>query len=348
LDLDAFDTGERVVDRRGSEIARAAWLYHLEDLTQGEIARRLGVSRSTVVRLLQRAKETGMVRVTLDAPHEVFEMESELERLYGLRQVRIVPEATDEPEQKRWLGHAAAELLSELVKPGTTTAVSWGTTLQALAGSFVREQAGEGVEIVPLVGGFHRASSGTNAHWVAEQLGRYFGAESHTLYAPVYVEDPSTAEALTREPGIRDTLELIRRASLAIYSVGSLEPEATMIRLGYLSPDERAFLQEQGAVADVTCRWIDVEGNPVELPPTINPIGVSLEDLGNIPERLTISGGERKREALLGTLRGGYTTTLVTDEGSASYLLERVLDPGEATMGGNQKRTTDDRRARKT
>lgn len=330
-----------MVDRRGSEIARAAWLYHLEDLTQGEIARRLGVSRSTVVRLLQRAKESGMVRVTLDAPHEVFEMETELERLYGLRRVRIVPEAIDDPEQKRWLGHAAAELLSELVKSGiTTAAVSWGTTLQALAGSFVGEQAVEGVEIVPLVGGFHRASSGTNAHWVAEQLGRYFGAESHALYAPVYVEDLSTAEALMREPSIKDTLDLIRRASLAIYSVGSLEPEATMIQLGYLSAEEQAFLRGRGAVADITCRWIDIDGNPVELPPTINPVGVSLEDLRNIPERLTISGGDRKREALLGTLRGGYTTTLVTDEGTASYLLERVLDSGEATKHGNQSRTT--------
>ena len=36
------------MDRRGSEIARAAWLNHLEDLTQGEIARRPGISRSTV------------------------------------------------------------------------------------------------------------------------------------------------------------------------------------------------------------------------------------------------------------------------------------------------------------
>lgn len=118
-----------------------------------------------------------------------------------------------------------------------------------------------------------------------------------------------------------------------------------MIQLGYLSAEEQAFLRERGAVADVTCRWIDVEGNPVQLPPTINPIGVSLEDLKNIPERLTISGGERKREALLGTLRGGYTTTLVTDEATASYLLERVLDPGEATKRGDQKTTTDERRA---
>src|SRR5919107_4013474 len=318
------------MDRRGSEVARAAWLYYLEELTQGEIARRLGVSRSTVVRLLQRAKETGMVRVTLNVPHEVFEIERELERLYGLRQVRVVPDAADESEQRRWLGHAAAELLPEMVGPGTIAAVSWGTTLQALAGSLRGERAVEGVEIVPLVGGFHRASSGTNAHWVVEQLGGYFRANTRALYAPVYVEDGSAAEALMRDADIRDTLDLVRRASLAVFSVGSLKPEATMIHLGYLSPDEQAFLQERGAVGDITCRWIDIEGNPVDLPSTINPIGVSLEDLTMIPERLTISGGERKREALLGTLRGGYTTTLVTDDGTASYLLEHVTDPSNA------------------
>lgn len=333
------------MDRRGSEIARAAWLYYLEELTQGEIARRMRVSRSTVVRLLQRAKETGMVRVTLNVPHEVFQIERELERLYGLRQVRIVPEAADESEQKRWLGHAATELLSDMVKPGTIVAVSWGTTLRALAGSLMGEQAVEGLEIAPLVGGFHRASSGTNAHWVAEQLGRYFRAHTQALYAPVYVEDSSTAKALMREAGIRDTLELVRQASVAIYSVGSLDPEATMIRLGYLSPDEQAFLQEQGAVGDIACRWIDIEGNPVELPSTINPIGVSLENLKKIPERLTISGGGRKWGALLGTLRGGYTTSLVTDEGTASHLLERVTGSTNVGKRENQSSITGDQRA---
>jgi deoxyribonucleoside regulator len=333
------------MDRRGSEIARAAWLYYLEELTQGEIARRLGVSRSTVVRLLQKAKETGMVRVTLNVPHDVFEIERELERLYGLQQVRVVPEAADESEQRRWLGHAAAELLPEVVKPGTVAAVSWGTTLQALASSLMGEQAVEGVEVVPLVGGFHRASSETNAHWVVEQLGRYFRAHTRALYAPVYVEDSSAAEALMRNADIADTLELVRRASLEIFSVGSLEPEATMIHLGYLSPDEQAFLQERGAVGDIACRWIDIEGNPVDLPSTINPIGVSLEDLRTIPERLTIAGGERKREALLGTLRGGYATSLVTDEGTASYLLERVTDPSNVVERELQEGIPGDRRA---
>lgn len=314
------------MDRRGSEAARAAWLYYVEEFTQGEVARELGVSRSTVVRLLRRAKENGLVRITLDVPRDVFEMERELERLYGLERVRLVPDAGDEEKLKRWLGHAASELIVEMVEPGSTVAVGWGTTLRAMTDSLAGEQAIEGVRVVPLVGGLHRASSGTNSYWVAEKLGRYFHAPAQALYAPLFVEDRSMAEALIWDPDISNTLDLARQASLVIYSAGTLDDEATIVRLGYLSSEERAFLRERGAAGDIACRWIDVRGNPVELPPTINPVGVSLKDLKNIPKRLAIAGGELKREALLGTLRGNYATTLVTDDSTAAYLLERAVD----------------------
>ncbi len=327
------------MDKRGSEAARAAWLYYVEELTQGEVARELGVSRSTVVRLLRRAKENGLVRITLDVPRDVFEMERELERLYGLKRVRLVPEAGDEEQLKRWLGHVSSELVVEMVKPGNTVAVGWGTTLRAITDSLTGEQMVEGVRVVPLVGGLHRASSGTNSYWVAEQLGRYFRAPAQALYAPLFVEDLSTAEALARDPDIGKTLDLIRDASLVIYSVGTLDENATMVRLEYLSPEERAFLQERGAAGDIACRWVDVQGEPVELPSTINPVGVSLEDLKNIPNRLVVAGGEIKREALLGTLRGGYATTLVTDDSTAAYLLERISDLSEIPTRDVQKET---------
>ena len=332
-----WDQRSEMTHRRGSEAARVTWLYYLQELTQGEVARELGVSRSTVVRLLQRAKEEGLVRITLDVPREVFEMERELERLYGLERVRLVPEAGDEETLRGWLGHAGAELLVEMVKPETTVAVSWGVTLRAMTESLAGEQPVEGVKIVPLTGGLHRAFSGTNSYWVAGQLGRYFRAPAQVLYAPLFVEDRTTAEGLVRDPDIRDTLDLARRASLVVHSIGTLDEEATLIQSGYISPEERAFLRERGAVGDIACRWIDVEGNPVELPPTINPISISLEELKSIPERLTVAGGKLKREVLVGVLRGGYTTTLVTDEGTAAYLLERAVDfrvPGRSGRGG--------------
>ncbi len=314
------------MDRRGSEAARAAWLYYVEEFTQGEVARELGVSRSTVVRLLRRAKENGMVRITLDVPREVFEMERELERLYGLERVRLVPEVGDEEKLKRWLGHVAAELLTEMVEPGDTVAVGWGTTLRAMTDSLAGEREMDGVRIVPLVGGLHRASSGTNSYWVAERLGRYFRAPAQALYAPLFMEDRSMAEALVRDPDIGNTLDLARRASLVVYSVGTLGEESTMVQLNYLSSEERAFLRERGAAADIACRWIDVWGNPVDPPPTINPVSLPLDDLKNIPKRLVIAGGDLKREALLGTLRGSYATTLVTDDSTAAYLLECAVD----------------------
>lgn len=332
------------MDRRGVELARAAWLYYVEELTQGEVAQELGISRSTVVRLLRRAKENGLVRITLDVPRDVFQMERELERLYGLERVRLVPEADEEDRLKGWLGHAASDLLVETLEPGSTVAVGWGTTLRAMMNSLAREQAIKIERTVPLVGGLHRAPSGTNSYWVAEQLGRYFNAPAQALYAPLFVRDRPMSEALAQDPDISDTLDLARQASLAIYSVGTLHDEATLVRLEYLSSEERNFLQELQAVGDIACRWIDIQGDPVELPPTINPVGVSLEDLKNIPERLVVSGGELKREVLLGALRGGYATSLVTDDSTAAYLLEQVVDSAgvsgyvEKSSGGSGRK----------
>jgi DNA-binding transcriptional regulator LsrR (DeoR family) len=51
-------------------------------------------------------------------------------------------------------------------------------------------------------------------------------------------------------------------------------------------------------------------------------VGISLEELRAIPERLCVAGGPDKEIAVAGALRGGYATHLVTDERTARRLLE--------------------------
>ena len=46
-------------------IVRAAWLYYVGGLTQDEAARRLGVHRTRVVRLLAEARDRGLVSITI-------------------------------------------------------------------------------------------------------------------------------------------------------------------------------------------------------------------------------------------------------------------------------------------
>lgn len=307
--------------KNSSDAARAAWLYFIEEMTQSEIADKLGVSRSTVIRLLQRARQSGLVTISLSVSMETFELERDLERVFGLKKARIVPEADDDDTQRRWLGQIAAETLQEMARKNSTMAISWGRTLRAMADSLTGEVSVPGMRTVALLGGLHNADRGTNPFEVAELVGTFFDAPARALYAPVYVRNAATASGLTADPGLAEALDMARRASLVVFSVGTLSDDATMLKLGYVNPTEKAFLESKGAVADIACRWIDQEGKPVELPQTIHPIGITLNDLRNIPERLLVAGGANKAEAIHASLRGNYATHFITDEAVAKALL---------------------------
>ena len=310
------------IDRKESDVDRAAWLYYHEKLTQVEIARELSVSRSTVTRLLQRAKLEGRVSITLNVTAGLFQAERNLERAFGLERVRLVPASSDDAMQKRWLGHVAAEVLATSVQDRSIVAVGWGTTLLALAEALVGPVTTTGVQVVPLVGGLHNAVAGTETNEIAKVIASHFDAVMRPLLAPIYVQDEATALGLGNDPGIHDALALGRQASLVIFSLGAVHDDTTIFKLGQITAEQKKFLKRHLAVGDIACRWIDERGQAVTLPPSINPIGISLDDLRLIPQRLAVAGGTSKRAVVLACLRGGYATTLVTDEDTAEYLLQ--------------------------
>ena len=310
-------------ERKSNAMARAAWLYYGEELTQSQIAEKLNVSRSTVIRLIQSAREIGLVKITIGVASDTFELERDLENRYGLKMVRLVPEAVDEQMQRRWLGQAAAEMLIELAWDDSTIALSWGSTMQAMADSLQGSAAHKGMLTVALNGGLHNASRGTNPHEVAEQVGQFFGATSHSLYAPVYVRNEATAAGLYRDNGVQQALNLARNATLVVFSFGGIQASATMLKLGYVTPDEREFLLRNGAVGEIAGRWIDRDGATVRMPPTIHPIGITVEELKRIPERMAVAGGAEKLNAIRAGLKGGLVTHFVSDERTALDLLGR-------------------------
>lgn len=309
------------IDKKDSEAARAAWLYYHEEFTQGEIAQELSVSRSTVTRLLQRAKDDGLVHISLNVTAGVFKAERDLERAYGLERVRIVPAPKDQVMQRRWLGHVAAELLVPMITDRSVVAVGWGTTLLAMTAALVGHTPVAGVQVASFVGGLHNASVGSDTNEIAKNLAQHFNATVRPLLAPIYVQDEATVLGLANDPGIRDALDLARKASIAVFSFGAMHGMSTMFQLGHINPEQKKFLQVHGAVGDIACRWIDRDGRSVELPPSINPIGIALSDLKQIPRRLAVAGGDLKRDVVLAGLRGGFVTALVTDEHTADYLL---------------------------
>ena len=75
--------GEDIGQRR--LMTKVAWLYHMRDMRQHEIARRLRLSQPRVSRLLRTAEEAGIVRTVVDPPDGMFaDLEDALEARYGL------------------------------------------------------------------------------------------------------------------------------------------------------------------------------------------------------------------------------------------------------------------------
>src|SRR5437762_1910654 len=109
---------------------RAAWLYYVEGLTQLQISRVMKISRAKVIRLLSGARDSGIVRIRIEAKaSEQIELERALIGRFGLTEAIVVPAPASQADIAAVVGHAAGTYLAEHVHDGMSIGVGWGMTL---------------------------------------------------------------------------------------------------------------------------------------------------------------------------------------------------------------------------
>src|SRR5437868_7753856 len=123
---------------RPSEIVLAAQVarqFYLEGVSKVDIADRLGISRFRVARLLDSAREAGMVRIEIGLPGGSLDagLSAELCSAFGLRHAFAFdfPDE-DQPALRRRLGEAAGQALMDIITPGDVLGMSWARSLSAL------------------------------------------------------------------------------------------------------------------------------------------------------------------------------------------------------------------------
>ena len=132
---------------------RAAWLYHGFSLTQTEVAEQLGIGRSTVIRLLEEARQRGEVKISIeDRLPDLAELSIRLERALNIDEAIVVPAPAASGAVSRAVGRVLGRFLSEAVTDGMTIGVGWGRTLSAALESFSPPRR-SGVKVMSLMGG---------------------------------------------------------------------------------------------------------------------------------------------------------------------------------------------------
>ena len=299
---------------------RAAWLYHVEGLTQENVARAMKVSRARVIRLLAAARDAGVVRIRIDAKGtDQIELERRLCRELRLDEALVVPSPAERASTAAVVGHAAGIYLADRIEDGMSIGVGWGSTL-SMSVKAIGTRSCRGVSVISLLGAMTH-SRAINPSAVARRMADLLGADCYQLTAPVFVASERTRAALWKEPGLRELLARARRADLALVSVGDLASDATLFREGLLPRPLRSSLVAAGSVGDVLCHFLDRRGRSVDHPVNRRVIAVGLEDLRRVSRIVIAAGGARKVAAIRAALAATGARVLITDEAAARGLL---------------------------
>ncbi|MBO6552764.1 MAG: sugar-binding transcriptional regulator [Roseitalea sp.] len=305
-------------------VVEAAWLYYHDGLNQNEIAKRLNVSRATVVNYLQEARERGFINITLATePFTNHRLAGELCGTLGLRAAYVLPDgAGGEKEQFDRVVRGAANWLPSLLEAGDRLGVAWGKTIYDMA-EHIEPVSIPDLEVIQLVGSM-ATPYGFSAEICSANIARKLGANCVNLHAPAVLSTPEIAATLRKEAIIATQLDAIARCNKALFAVGSCNHDSHIVTSGLASHDDLDWYVAQGAAGVVCGRFIDANGEPVRGPLDERMIGIEQDMLRGKQMGLLVSVGLDKAEAMLAALRGGYATHLVTSQSSARHLLERA------------------------
>ncbi len=307
-------------------ITRVARMYYEWNMRQSEIASQLELSQATVSRLLNRAREEGVIRISVHIPQGVHtELEETLVRKYGLRDA-IVVDCVDDDEKMilRDLGASTAYYIESAIRPNEVIGISsWSSTLLAMVDTLHPLPRKPGVKVVQILGGVGNPSAEAHATRLTSRMAQLVNGDP--VYLPIsgVLASEAARDILMADQAAQQALQLFDHVTTALVGIGAVEPSPLLAQSGNIfSPQEMDLLRKAHAVGDILMRFFDENGKLVETGLEKRVISMTLEQLSKVGRAVGVAGGSRKYAGILGALRGRWINILVTDHFTARRLAQ--------------------------
>lgn len=288
---------------------RAARRFYLEDRSKVEIASELGISRFKVARLLETARERGVVTITIDDGGVLDEGRARLlADALGISRCVVVAAGGDEEEARHVVGRAAASLLAASLRDGEVVGLGWGRTLSATAEAI---HALPRVDVVQMTGATEMTRHLSPVE-IVRRIGRHAGGDVVPVFAPLVADDAATAQAFRRQSDIARAMAMYDAVTTAVMSLGSWRPGSSQLH-DALPAALSAELSRLGAVAEMGATLVDADGRDVAPEFVQRCVAVTSEQLRAIPRVVGVAAGAGKAQAARALARAGLLTELVAD-----------------------------------
>lgn len=303
---------DATTDYEKNLMIKIAWYYYMENMTQQAIADRLNITRMRVIKLLEKARQTGVVQFRISSSLDFRrDLETKLMEKYHLRDCYTVPTNPNERGTNDTIARAASIYIADHVRENSYINFGYGDTTSKTI-EYLAKNLETAVSFVSLTGGV--------GYYLPKSESNIFNAKLYLIPSPIIMSSAQMADAIKQESSVQEVTNMIRLASMTIVGIGGMDDSATIVKSSILNPSDFRLLAMKGAVGDVICHFIDKDGNLVDTEIDSRLVSVPLSTLKDLENVIGVAAGKHKIPAIHSALTGGYLDILVTDEETAEQL----------------------------
>lgn len=313
-----------------SRLAEIAQLYYEEHRTQAEIASLFGLSRVRITRLLQDAKELGVVEINIHYMMDRhYEMERQLSDRFPLTNVwvlnnrHIARKGTSHYRENVSLAlhELAASYLRSMIKKDILLGISWGNDISGTAQSLCPCEPVD-YRLVQLSGSATFSNPQFSAQSIMSLLSTKTGGTEHFLNIPFLVTNAESRRTLMQDRWNSQTLKMQIFCDAALFEVSPMEHcTAEPNWLGYMDDAYFKNACANGAIGLICGRFFDIEGKEVNCRWNESAVGISLKNFKYIKEKVCVCADPACADILREALKLGFVDTLIVDGSTAPRIL---------------------------
>lgn len=312
-------------DEKINYLVSLAKAYYEENATQQEIAETLGISRSQISRYLNEARELGIVQIHVISPDDHNkELEEELKRTFPhLKDAVVVPlSGVNADAVRNIIGRSAAKYLHSNLHSGDQIGFGAGRTVR-YAVNWLKPAKCD-ITVSQIVGSVGYQAQDIDYNELARTAADILKARVYFMNAPAVLGKSSgTAQELIESNSmLNDSLRLSKNCNIYLVGIGSVSSNELYVRSKLISAEELQYAEQNGAVGNICASFYKIDGTECHTSFDDRVVGINLMDLKRAPFSIGISGGDDKIYPIIGALYGKYINVLITDQSTATKVLE--------------------------